>query len=571
MKVFRILCVVCGLLVPSRALDREAFTFTNYDLNVRVEPDQRRLGVRGKITLRNDSTSPQKTIALQISSTLDWKSIQIGGNVVEFVTHEYTSDIDHTGALSEAIVTPMREVPPKGTIELDVGYEGVIPLDVTRLTRIGVPEDKAKHTDWDQIGKFFTAVRGVGYVVWYPVATESANLSEGNSVDETVGRWKAREADADLKIKLTHSGEVVSEPPVLLSNGRRGKQLFEQMGRAYSVQTEYSFDPVGLTVPTFAIANYQELAPNELLAIHYLPGQEGGAKEYAEVAANIDPVLAVGTGSGSLQILGLADPDAASFVSEGILLCPLKSPITNEEMLDIVYAKASHLVSSPRAWIQGGLAHYAQAAFVADQAGRQAALNYLTAHRTPLVEAEKAKPHAAEWEAVHSLINAPDDLYLQTKAMDVWWMLRDMLGSPSLGVLLNYHATEDKDGNYMQRVIEKQTQRDLQWFFDDWVYRDRGLPDFRVDSVYARPIVDDGFMVTITIENLGDAGAEVPVFLRTESEEIIKRLEVHAKSKAAVRIETVSAPQEVVVNDGSVPESDTSNNGFKVPPRDPAK
>jgi hypothetical protein len=188
-----------------------------------------------------------------------------------------------------------------------------------------------------------------------------------------------------------------------------------------------------------------------------------------------------------------------------------------------------------------------------------------------LVEAEKAKPHAAEWEAVHSLINAPDDLYLQTKAMDVWWMLRDMLGSPSLGVLLNYHATEDKDGNYMQRVIEKQTQRDLQWFFDDWVYRDRGLPDFRVDSVYARPIVDGGFMVTITIENLGDAGAEVPVFLRTESEEIIKRLEVHAKSKAAVRIETVSAPQEVVVNDGSVPESDTSNNGFKVPPRDPAK
>ena len=89
-------------------------------------------------------------------------------------------------------MTLPREVPPKGTIELDVGYEGVIPLDVTRLTRIGVPEDKAKHTDWDQISKSFTAVRGIGYVVWYPVATESANLSEGNSVAETVGRWNAR-------------------------------------------------------------------------------------------------------------------------------------------------------------------------------------------------------------------------------------------------------------------------------------------------------------------------------------------------------------------------------------------
>src|SRR2546430_10695772 len=37
---------------------------------------------------------------------------------------------------------------PKGTIELDIGYEGTIPLDATRLTRIGVPEELAKHSDW---------------------------------------------------------------------------------------------------------------------------------------------------------------------------------------------------------------------------------------------------------------------------------------------------------------------------------------------------------------------------------------------------------------------------------------
>ena len=86
----------------------------------------------------------------------------------------------------------------------------------------------------------------------------------------------------------------------------------------------------GVSVPTFVIANYQKLAPNDLLTIQYLPGQEDGAKEYAEVAANIDPILAVGGGSGSLQILGLPDPDAASFVSDGMLLCPLKSPMTNE-------------------------------------------------------------------------------------------------------------------------------------------------------------------------------------------------------------------------------------------------
>jgi hypothetical protein len=565
MKFFLILCVICVLAVSSLALDREAFTFTNYDLNVRVEPDQQRLGVRGKITLRNDSTVAQKNIALQISSTLDWRSIQTEGKALEFVTHEYTSDIDHTGALSEAIVTLPREIPSKGTIELEIGYEGVIPLDVTRLKRIGVPEDKAKHTDWDQINKSFTAVRGIGYVVWYPVATESANLSEGNSVEEAIGRWKVRHTDTTMQLLF----ESTLDTPMFFS----GTPSLAAVHVDASTKKIFAFSMTrpGISVPTFVIANYRKLAPNDQLAVQYLPGQEQAAKDYAEAAANVDPILPIGRGSGSLQILGLPDPEAASFASEGMLLCSLKSPLTNEAVLDIVYAKARHLVSSPRAWIQDGLAHYAQAAFIEEQSGRQAALNYLTAHQMPLVEAEKAKPQASNREIAHSLISAPDDLYLQTKAMYVWWMLRDMLDNPSLGVLLNYHVTEDKDGNYMQRVIEKKTQRDLQWFFDDWVYRDRGLPDFRVDSVYARPIVDGGYMVTITIENLGNAGADVPVILRTESGEIMKQLEVHAKSKASVRIQVASTPLEVVVNDGSVPESDLSNNVFKVPSPDAAR
>lgn len=563
MKFLRIVCVLWALVVPTLALDREAFTFTNYDLTVRVEPEQQRLGVRGKITLRNDSASPQKDVALQISSTLDWKSIAAAGKAVRFVTHEYTSDIDHTGALSEAIVALPHEVPPKGTIELTLGYEGVIPLDVTRLTRIGVPEEKARHIDWDQINKPFTAVRGIGYVLWYPVATDAANLSEGNSVAETEARWNARFADSTMSLRF----ESTMDAPIFFTGTSSPSTLDKPPGVA--TVAAFRMPKAGISVPTFVIGDYQKLAANDLLNIHYLPGQDAAAKEYAEVAANIDPFPPLGRGTGGLQILGLPDSDAASFVSEGMLLCPLKSPVTNDAVLDIVYAKARHLVLSPRAWIQDGLAHYAQATFIADDAGRQAALDYLNAHRAPLVEAEKAvKPGE---EASHSLINAPDDLYLQTKAMDVWWMLHDMLGDHALGFLLDYHAFDDHDAAYMQRVIEKQTHRDLQWFFDDWVYRDRGLPDFRVDSVYPRPIVDGGYMVTISIENLGNAGAEVPIILRTQSEEIIKRLEVHAKSKAAIRVQTASIPLEVVVNDGSVPESDVSNNVFKVPQPDATK
>jgi hypothetical protein len=73
MKFIGVLCVLCGFVVCAAAIDREAFTFTSYDLDVRIEPEQQRLGVRGKIVLRNDSASPQKNLSLQISSTLDWR------------------------------------------------------------------------------------------------------------------------------------------------------------------------------------------------------------------------------------------------------------------------------------------------------------------------------------------------------------------------------------------------------------------------------------------------------------------------------------------------------------------
>jgi len=563
MKYLRVLCVLCGLLVHAYALDREAFTFTSYNLQIRIEPEQQRLAARGKITLRNDSVLPQKNLSLQISSSLGWRSIQLDGKLVPFDSQPYTSDIDHTGALSEALVTLPQDVPPKATLELEVGYEGVIPLDVTRLTRIGVPAEVARHSDWDQIGKSFTAVRGIGYVAWYPVATESANLSEGNSVEEVVGRWKVRHTDTTMSLLF----QSTMDTPI----------FFSGTPDVFTVQTDtnvakvaaFSMVRPGISVPTFVIANYQKLTKDRL-SIQYFSGLEEAARNYAEAAAQSDVLVPVGRGSEGLQILALPDPDASPFVSQGMLLSPLQSPMTNKAELSVVYAKARQLVVSPRAWIQDGLSHYAQVAFIERRAGRGAALDYLGSHETVLVESEKQEKSAMADrtgrgpETIHALTNAPDDLYLQTKAMYVWWMLRDMTGGTSNGALLSYRAVEDKDPAYMQRLIEKESRRDLQWFFDDWVYHDRGLPDFRVESVYPRRISSTAYMVTVSVENLGEAGAEVPVTVHVAGGEVTKRLEVHGKSKNAIRIEVASAPVEVVVNDGSVPESDMSNNVYRV-------
>jgi len=579
MKLLRVMFVLCGLVVPGFGLDREAFTFTKYDLNVRVEPEQQRLGVRGRITLRNDSNDPQKDIALQISSTLDWRSIQIAGKAVEFVTHEYTSDIDHTGSLSEVIVTLPREVPPKGTVELEVGYEGVIALDATRLTRIGVPEEKAKHSDWDRISKSFTAVRGVGYVVWYPVAMESASLSDGNSVFETVERWKLRESSSNVKMNLCFVTSRWS-PPMVVVNDQvlrdvGGGSVGGATGGNVTACGVHTYEPLGQTVPLFLLANYSEL-DQPAVDMRYLPEHKPGAESYALAAELAVPLVTEWFGAPRLraETAELVDSAAAPFESGSMLLTPLGSTDSTVYKVDAAHQLTHAAFLSPRSWIYEGVAHFAQALEREQQNGRQAALDFIGRHRTAIAGAEKAlaAAHRENEAANGSLINTSNEEFYRSKAMYVWWMLRDMIGDAALKkALAAYHPDQDKESSYVQHLIEAQTHRDLEWFFDDWVYRDRGLPDFRVESAYPRATVNGGSIVTVTIENLGDAGAEVPVTLRMQDGEVTKRLEVRANSKAAVRIEVATTPLEVVVNDGSVPESDVSNNVFKVPPPDPAK
>jgi hypothetical protein len=570
MKFLRVLCVLCGLLVQARAIDREAFTFTNYDLDVRIEPEQQRLAVRGKIILRNDSVAPQKNLPLQISSSLGWRSIELGGKPAQFVSQPYTSDIDHTGALSEAIVTLPKEIPPKGAVEVEIGYEGIIPLDVTRLTRIGVPAEVARHSDWDQIGQSFTAVRGIGYVAWYPIATESANLSEGNSVAETVARWRAREPQAQMKIKLSDSGE--GTPAIPLCNGEAGGvRSYEQMSRAYESVNECAFQPLGETVPLFVIGGYDGL-DEPSVNLSYLPNHRPAAQTYALAFRLAVPFVTEWFGTvkappkARMEVVELSDPEAAPYESGSMLLAPLNSD-SQVAQITAVHQLTHAAFFSPRPWIDEGLAHFAQAVYREQASGRQSALNFMGLHRAALAEAEKAldRERSQNPGADESLISTSiEDLY-RSKALYVWWMLRDMVGDVALKkALAAYRPEDDTTLSYMQQLIEAQTKSDLGWFFDDWVYRDRGLPDFKLATVYPWETSGNAHVVTVTVENLGNAAAEVPLILKMEEGQVTKRLLVRGKSKAIIRIEAISTPREIVVNDGSVPESDMSNNLYKI-------
>jgi len=578
MRLLCVLCVLCGSSLSTAALDREAFTIAKYDLQIALEPAQQRLGARGKITLRNDSTHPQRIVALQISSSLNWRSIRVDAKPVQYVSQPFVSDIDHTGALSEAIVTLPAEIKPKDSVELEIGYEGVIPLDTTRLTQIGVPEEVAKHSSWDQIGRSFTAVRGAGYVAWYPITTESADFSEGNSLFEVSDRWKAREAGSELKVRFSYSDIPVDASGSLLCGVETSYH-----GGMVGTNTETgpvengvdcSWSPIGTVTPTFVKARY--LSPKQpQVSLFSLPGHEAGASTYANA---FDPAAEFVTSwfgrrlNGSVEVADFADPSSAPFESGTLLLASMAAQDSKLAGINLVHELVHSALPSSRPWVYEGLAHFAEAMYRQQQGGRQAALDFLGVHRAAFLDSEKEVSAALRKNVEQKTVGQPlattfDETYYRSKAAYVWWMLRDMVGDDALKQAIHKYRAEDdndKDPKYVEQLIESAGKRDLGWFFDDWVYQDRGLPDFHVQSVHPWKTDKGVQFITVTLENLGNAGAEVPFTVMFEGGEITKRIEVRAKNTATTRVELSGTPIEIKVNDSSVPESDLTNNVFKI-------
>ncbi len=163
---------------------------------------------------------------------------------------------------------------------------------------------------------------------------------------------------------------------------------------------------------------------------------------------------------------------------------------------------------------------------------------------------------------------ADDPAFYDIKAMFAWWMLRDTVGGDTLGRAIRaYNPAQDKDALAMQRLIEAQAKRDLAWFFNDWVYRDRGLPDLTIQTAFTRPLLatdsaTPAFSATVTVGNLGETAAEVPLVIHTEKGDVSARVLVKGKSTAVQRMTVPGQPTSATVNDGSVPEANVSNNTY---------
>ncbi len=234
-------------------------------------------------------------------------------------------------------------------------------------------------------------------------------------------------------------------------------------------------------------------------------------------------------------------------------------------------------MQSPRAWLSEGVAHFMGTLWVEKQRGREQALGALESSRAALALAEPESPGQSSGQP---LAQAISPVYYRTKATYVLWMLRDLAGDATLSAALRaYDPTADISLGYgrdtapgtFQMLLERAAgapgdrstslglqagaQRDLKWFFADWVDADKGLPDLSIESVFPTQEPSGSWLVAVNIDNAGYAAAEVPVTVRGISSSVTRRILVPARGKVSERILLQEKPTQVQLNDGTVPET----------------
>jgi hypothetical protein len=566
--------------------------FSAFDLDVHLRPADQQIAIRALLTLRNDGKTPLMRIPLQISSSLNWEAIRVNALNTAFQTATINSDADHTGQLHEAVVPLAQPLLPSQTIQIDATYSGAIALSAQRLQSIGAPDSLALHSDWDQISLPFTGLRGFGNVVWYPVVSAPVMLGDGARLFDEIGAHKLLLSGARFRLHLTVEFPHGQAPTVALINGHsvplaitEPATALDQSQEVASVATADSGNTtLGFEAPSLFVA-IRAPHPGPNLIAWTLPDNNVAVVFWTTAATAVTPFLEGWLGRhprAPLTLLDLPDPDDAPFETGAMLAAPLREPsskaspgtlngvlvhaLTHAWITSPASPNTSQSPTSPQppsAWLNEGVAQFISTLWVERHQSRDAALRVMEADRAALALVEPASPGQSPGQP---LAQATSPVYYRTKAAYVLWMLRDLAGDSALSTALRAYydsAANPAVRSPFEKLLEDSNAHpDLAWFFADWVYADKGLPDLTIEGVFPTSASAGNWLVAVNISNAGYAAADVPVTVRSgsgdDARSMTQRLRVPARGKATERILIQGKPTEVQVNDGTVPETQAS-------------
>jgi hypothetical protein len=541
--------------------ERLSVAITAWDLEVHLTPRDQALEAHARVTIRNGSAEPLKLIPLQLSSSLHFETIGFRGRRISFSTNVINSDADHTGQLVEAAIPLPEPLAPQADLTLDVDYGGTIPLTARRLLAIGAPDASAQASDWDRISADFTGLRGFGNVVWYPVSSVPCLLGDGARLFNEIGRQKLLDQNATIALRVTD--EFSDEPPnaAVLSGHFIPPDKPTSMPSAQFpgvITASLTATRLGFDTPSLFLARRTEISDNGLRVLT-TDADAPNAKDYILAAGTVAPLIRTWFSNNAhalATVLDLPEPDDLPSETGDVLATPLSSDPPQDLEPVVAHALAHAAFFSPRAWLDEGVASFIGTLWIDSSQGHTAAIENLNASRPALALAEPGTPGQGPGE---DLLHAVSPVYYRTKATYVLWMLRSLVGDRSLAAALQaYRPAADTQPDYFEHIVEQASSLDLGWFFSNWVDEDRGLPDLSIAGVYPSPEAHQQVLVAVDIANDGYAEAKVPLTVRGADTEATNWVRVPAHGHVTQRMLFQETPSEVDLNDGSVPEVQTT-------------
>jgi aminopeptidase N len=141
-------------------------------------------------------------------------------------------------------------------------------------------------------------------------------------------------------------------------------------------------------------------------------------------------------------------------------------------------------------WLNEGFATFMEAVFREHDAGRDAYLSEMRSNESLFFLEDLLKYRRP---LVYDLSGSGTDIFDATvykKGALVLHMLRETVGDELFWKALNRYLAENKykpvGTSDLQRVFEETTNQQLDWFFDQWIYK-AGFPELRVRSFYHAP------------------------------------------------------------------------------------
>lgn len=541
---------------PATDAERQAITFLAYDLEVHLRPREHGMAVRARMQVRNDSASPLNRLALQISSSLQWTGVRVADVPMAFQQHPLKSDIDHTGALQEAVIPLGKPLAPQQSIGVDVTYEGTAAFSAARLEQIGTPADVAESSDWDRVSEEFVGLRGLGNVAWYPVASVPVALGDGARFFTEAAAERQRQSQATVSMHVTE--EYFGEAPTLAVLDGQTFAVTPTSPADASVPgiVTCTLPPtkVGFASPSLFLLR-RTAKEGEGLKVFARTEDVDNAQAYISAATLVVPLIHRWLGNearGALNIIDLPEHGDAPFEVQGTLFADVQGTEPSRLTDALIHSLTHVYFRSPYSWLDEGVPSFMTSLWLEQNRGREIAIQQLDNNRGALSLAEPS----SETTDGEALLAARDPVYYRTKATYVFWMLRDLVGDEVLGrALRSYQPGSDIAGTGFEQVAERASGKDLKWFFEDWVYHDHGLPDFSIAGVYpSKASVPGSYIVSVDVANSGTAEAQVPVSVSSATATVTEWLRVPARSSVSHRFVLQGQPEEVTVNDGTVPE-----------------